>query len=93
VTALVLTRHAATRMAQRSVSLSDIELIGLIGTEVEGGYFVRDKDYQEMERVLKNLLHRLERVVGKRSVVESGQVITVYHPSKAHERRLLRRGL
>jgi uncharacterized protein YccT (UPF0319 family) len=90
VSALTLTRHATSRMAQRGISLSDIELISLIGIEVEGGYFVRDKDYKEIERVLKNLLHRLERVVGKRSVVETGQVITVYHPSKAHQRRLLR---
>jgi hypothetical protein len=77
-------------MAQRGVSLSDIELIGLIGTEVEGGYFVRDKDFQEIERVLKNLLHRFERTVGKRSVVETGQVITVYHASKTRQRHLLR---
>jgi hypothetical protein len=77
-------------MAQRGVSLSDIELIALIGTEVEGGYFVRHKDYQEIERVLKNLLRRFERVVGKRSVVDADQVITVYHASKARRRRLLR---
>jgi hypothetical protein len=77
-------------MAQRGITLKDIELIALIGTEVEGGYFVRDKDYQEIERVLKNLLHWFERLVGKRSVVETGQVITVYHASKACERRVLR---
>lgn len=90
MTVLTLTRHATARMAQRGVSLSDIELIGLIGTEVEGGYFVRDKDFQEIERVLKNLLHRFERVVGKRSVIDSGQVITVYHASKVRQRHLLR---
>jgi hypothetical protein len=41
---LVLTEHAAMRMAQRSISLKDVELIVLIGTEVEGGYCVREKD-------------------------------------------------
>ncbi len=90
MTALTITRHAASRMAQRGLSLEDIELIALIGTEVEGGYFVRDKDYQEIERVLKKLLHRFERVVGKRSVVATGRVITVYHASKTCGRRLLR---
>lgn len=78
------------RSSSRGISLKDTELIALIGTEVEGGYFVRDRDYQEIERVLKTLLHRFERVVGKRSVVETGQVITVYHASKACGRRLLR---
>lgn len=90
MTALIPTRHAVTRMAQRGISLSDIELIALIGTAVEGGYFVRDKDFQEIERDLKNLLHRFKRVVGKRSVVDTGQVITVYHASRARQRQLLR---
>jgi uncharacterized protein YccT (UPF0319 family) len=90
MTGFILTRHATTRIAQRGVSLSDIELICLIGTEVEGGYFVRDQDFQEIEKVLKNLLHRLERIVGKRAVIDAGQVVTVYHTSNAHQRRLLR---
>jgi hypothetical protein len=85
-----LTRHAAVRSAQRGVTSKDIELIALIGTEVEGGYFVRDKDYREVKATLKNLLHRLKRVVGKRSVVKTGQVITVYHASQKCGRRLLR---
>jgi hypothetical protein len=46
MTTLVLTGHAAMRMAQRSIKLKDAELIALIGTEVADGYLVRDKDYQ-----------------------------------------------
>jgi hypothetical protein len=87
---LALTRHAAVRAAQRGITLKDIELIALIGTEVEGGYFVRHKDYQEIEVILRDLMHRLKRVVGKRSVVETGQVITAYHASKKCGQRLLR---
>jgi hypothetical protein len=37
---LVLTGHAAMRMAQRSIKLQDAELIALIGTQVEDGYLV-----------------------------------------------------
>jgi hypothetical protein len=35
MSALTLTRHAMTRMAQRSITLKDAELIAMIGTEVK----------------------------------------------------------
>lgn len=88
---LALTQHAAVRAAQRGIAQSDIELIVLIGTEVEAGYFVREKDYLEAEQVVKSFLQRLRRVVGKRVVLASGQIITTYHASDFHGRRLMRR--
>jgi hypothetical protein len=66
---LILTRHAAIRMAQRSITLRDADLIALIGTEVEDGYLVRAKDYQGIETELKRFLQRLRRMVGKRLIV------------------------
>ena len=87
---LVITSHAAVRMAQRGMNANDAELIVLIGTEVHDGYLVRTRDYQEMERVLKELLHRLRRVVGKRLVVAEGQIVTAYHVSKTRHRQMLR---
>ena len=87
---LLLTNHAAVRMAQRGILPKDSELIVLIGTQVDDGYFVREQDYQEVERALKQLLNRFRRVVGKRLVVQGNHVVTAYHPSRKYQRRLLR---
>lgn len=86
---LALTSHAAVRMAQRGLNLKDSELILLIGTEVDDGYLVRSKDYQEVERMLKKLLQRLRRVVGKRLIVAEDRIVTAYHASSACQRQLL----
>lgn len=87
---LVITHHAAVRMAQRGILPKDAELISLVGTEVEDGYFVRDKDIEPIEHALKTLLQRLRRVVGKRLIVGSGRIVTAYHPGRATQRRVLR---
>ncbi len=87
---LIPTGHAALRMAQRSIRPKDSELILLIGTRVDGGYLVREKDYQEAERILKELLRRLRRLVGKRLIVADDRIVTAYHASNTSQRRLLR---
>lgn len=87
---LALTEHAAVRMAQRSISEDDVQLIALIGTEVRDGYLVRDSDYQNVERILKKLLQKLRRLRGKRLVVADGRIVTVYHPSNRDTARVLR---
>src|SRR5438309_1728866 len=87
---LMLTSHAAARMAQRCIKVNDSELIALIGTEVEDGYLVRTKDCQEVERVLKNFLAQVWRLRGKRLVVANGRIVTAYHASPRYQRRLLR---
>jgi len=91
MTPLSLTQHASVRIAQRGISISDLELITLIGSEVDDGYLVRIKDCQRLEHILKNLLSRVQRLKGKRAVVMDGQVITVFHASQPKQRRLLRR--
>jgi len=87
---LTITEHAAVRMSQRGIMPRDAELIVLIGTEVVDGYLVREKDYQDAEHALKRLLQSFRRLVGKRLVVKSGQIVTVYRPLKRYERDLLR---
>lgn len=89
MSALTITNHAAVRMAQRGIMPKDAELIVLIGTEVEDGYLVRDKDYQEIEHALKRFLQRIRRLKGKRLVVSKGHIVTAYHPSRRYQRRLL----
>jgi hypothetical protein len=84
------TTHAAVRMSQRGIAEGDLELIQRIATEVEGGYLVRKKDYQAFERELKHLRDRARRLIGKRLVVQDGQLVTAYHAIRSKERRLLR---
>ena len=91
MSALVMTGHAAVRMAQRSIKIKDADLIALIGTEVDDGYLVLAKDCRRLENELKKLLERIRRICGKRLVVADGQIVTAYHASKSHHRRLLRK--
>jgi len=87
---LQLTTHATTRVAQRGIASDDLELITWIGTEVEGGYLVREKDFQAFDRDLKQLRDHARRLVGKRLVIESNRLVTAYHATRSKERRLLR---
>jgi hypothetical protein len=87
---LTPTNHAIERMSQRSLRLQDAELIALIGTVVEDGYLVRAKDYQAIENAFKQLLQRCRRLIDKRLVVSNGVIVTAYHATKTHQRRLLR---
>ena len=56
--------------------MSDLELLMLIGSEVDVGHWVRERDYQTFQRELKHVLHRARRLVGKRVVVADGRVVT-----------------
>ena len=87
---LRLTAHASVRAAQRGLSGGDLELIRWVGTEVEGGWIVREKDVQALERDLKRLRDQARRLVGKRLVMDGDVVITAYHASRTKARRLLR---
>jgi hypothetical protein len=87
---MIVTRHAAIRMAQRSIRLQDADLIALLGTKVDDGYLVREKDCQAAEHFIKKVLDRIRRLRGKRLVVSDGRVLTAFHASSRQERRLLR---
>jgi hypothetical protein len=66
---LDLTVHAVMRTAQRGLADDDLELIRWIRTEVEGGYLVREKDFQALDRELRQLRDQARRLVGKRLVL------------------------
>ncbi len=85
-----LTDHAAIRMAQRGFSADDLAIIQMIGIEVEGGYFVREKECRQMEQRIKQVLSRLRRLAGTRVVVAGNSIVTAYHTQKTKERKLLR---
>jgi hypothetical protein len=88
--AIRTTAHGAVRMAQRGFCADDVSLATLIGTEVEGGILVREKDFQALDRELKQLRDHAKRLVGKRLVIEAGRLVTAYHATRSKERRLLR---
>jgi hypothetical protein len=85
-----LSRHAVLRMSQRGIRCDDLDLVEFIGTEVEGGHLVRQKDAQAFERDAKKLINRVRQLVGKRVVRNGDAIVTAYHTSRAKERRLLR---
>src|SRR5690242_6932763 len=84
------TAHAAMRMSQRGIATDAIDLIKWIGTEVEGGYLVRKKDFQSFDRNLRRLRDHARKLVGIRLVVESNRLVTAYHAMPGKERCLLR---
>ncbi len=87
---LSLTAHAAIRLSQRGLANDDVELIRWIGTEVEGGYLVRKRDFQMLDRELRQLRDQARKLVGKRLVLEADRVITAYHATGSKQRVLLR---
>jgi hypothetical protein len=87
---LDLTAHAVKRMAQRGLADDDVDLIRWIGTEVEGGYLVREKDFQALDRELRQLRGQARRLVGKRLVLEGDRLVTAYHAVRSKQRLLLR---
>lgn len=90
MTDLSLTSHAITRMAQRAILPSDLDIILAFGSEVEGGFLVRDQDAESAERAIRVLLRRLQKVKGKRLVTADGTLITAYHATAREKQRLLR---
>lgn len=88
---LKLTQHAVTRFAQRGFRDGDAELIMAIGTEVEGGYLVRQRDVWDFEQRVKHLLERVYRSAGKRLVVEGDVVVTGYYSRLGKERKLMKK--
>ncbi|ANK76512.1 hypothetical protein FA04_27555 (plasmid) [Ensifer adhaerens] len=85
------TQHATQRASQRGLIETDLQLIMAIGTEVEGGFLVRKRDYLAVEREIKAHLNRLRHLVGKRVVADEGSLITAYHAKPGKTRRLLQR--
>jgi len=77
-------------MAQRGIAENDLDLIMWIGTEVEGGCLVREKDVEALARDLKHFLQHAKKLVGKRMVIAGDQIVTAYHVDRGKQRRLLR---
>ncbi len=89
---LKLTKHAAQRIAQRALSMSEAELIVNFGTEIEDGYIFLERDCAALERELKNAAQQLRKLRGKRLVVAGENLVTAYHATKSTMHCLLKFG-
>src|SRR4051812_39288609 len=89
MTASNLTHHAVVRLSQRGIRSNDMEILDLLGTDVEGGSILLRKDAQAFEREAKRAIARVWQLVGKRSVSDGHTVITAYHTTRAKERRVV----
>lgn len=87
----VLTEHAKTRIRQRGMKERDVEVIMEYGTLTEKGPMITKKDYAAIEREMKRKLTWLRRLVDKLVITDGADIITVFHTSRAQQRRLLRR--
>ncbi len=87
---LETTKHAVERFAQRGFMLDDAEIIMQLGTEVEDGFLVCDREVRKLEEQARAFLRRLDRVRGARVVVEGSTVITVYRAGKRKQKQLLK---
>ena len=89
--ALIITKHAALRMAQRGIRVRDAELIALIGTEVDNGFLVLSRDVHEWVHALKRLINRITRLEGKLLITAQQMVVkTAFHTSRQQQRKRLR---
>lgn len=87
-----VTKHAAERLAQRALTIADAEMIVNFGTEVDGGYIFLKKDCVALEHELRRAVQQIQRLRGKRIVLEEGRLVTAYHATTATTQRLLKNG-
>lgn len=84
--------HAVQRMQQRGVRERDIDLLVCCGTQIdEASILLSDKDaVREIER-RKQEIRSLERLRGCKVVIAEGVVVTCYHATGKHLKKVRRR--
>ena len=90
---IVLSRHAETRLRQRGLRASDVDLILRCATEIgEDLYFLTRKDVEREKHRLKQEIQALERLNGQKLVVAEETIVTCYKSRRYDQQRMLRRG-
>ena len=89
---IAYSNHAVQRMQQRGVRERDIDLLVCCGTQIdEASIFLSDKDaVREIER-RKQEIRSLERLRGCKVVIAEGVVVTCYHATAKHLKKVRRR--
>ena len=96
MTALSITRHGETRMSQRGIRKSDLEVLLAHGTDIgRDRIMLRKRDAAKLIRSLKKQISEIERLTDKVLIVAGGELVTTYHlttPIRASFRRTRRPG-
>jgi hypothetical protein len=87
---LRITDHARTRLPQRNIKKSDLDLVMEHGTETRDGIILREKDVIEEIKELKAQIKRLERLINVYVVVNKNIMITAYRPRPGKLKKVMR---
>lgn len=86
MTNLVITCHGETRMSQRGIRESDLDLILDYGTEIgQDRLMLTRRDAARLIGERKKEIAKIERLTDKVIVVSEGCLVTAYH--QAHSAR------
>ena len=86
-----LTNHAQTRLPQRNLKKSDLDLVLTLGTETSDGIVLTNKDAAQAIKELKDEIERVERLTNLFVVVDCNRLITAYRPRRRKMKKIMRR--
>ena len=90
---IYLTNHAAIRMQQRGFRQVDIALLLETASQIApDAFFLKKSDAVREIAKRKREIQQLERLCGKKLVIEGGALVTCYHAQSREEKRSLRNG-
>lgn len=88
-----LTNHATTRMQQRGLRKADMDLLLQTATQVSpDAYLLTQKDAEREISTRKDEIQRLERLKGRKIVVDGNVILTQYPSCKNDQKRTMRYG-
>lgn len=88
-----ITQHADRRMNQRGIRKEDIGLILAAADQVASdAYLMTNEIVDEEIARRKKEIHQLERLRGKKLIVERDTVITTYHATRRDQKKTYRKG-
>lgn len=89
----IMTKHADVRANQRGLRSQDIHFLLELGAQIAPDAYLMTDDVAAREIARrKHEIQQLERLKGKKVVVEGATVITAYHAKAREQRRSFRKG-
>ena len=80
MTNLTITHHGETRMSQRGIRETDLDVLLTHGTDIgRDRIMLMQRDAAKVIRALKKQIANVERLTNKVLVVVDGHLITAYH--------------
>ena len=82
---LSISRHAETRMSQRGIRQSDLDIL------IQFGEQISDDAFMITQKAAKTLIHKIERLVNTKFIIEGDMLVTAYKPKKAQQNKDFKR--